>query len=101
MVEGGPILVLPPITIVLEPWKEPLPFFHPEQLALVFELQAIWQIRSTMTYSCTNASTCCMRQYSNAPAGQKCPTCARSFVLQTRNGPHNDDPNDATSDANG
>jgi hypothetical protein len=101
MVEGGPVLAPPPITIILEPWQDPPPFFHLEQLALVFELRS--QMADQIHYDILMHQRIDMlyEAYSNAPAGQKCPTCARPFVLQTRNGPHNDDPNDATSDANG
>ena len=100
-VEGGPVLVPPPITIIPEPWQDPSPFFHPEQLALVFELRSQMEDqihRDILMHQCIDML---YEAYSNAPAGQKCPTCAWNFVLQTRNRPHNGDHNDATSDANG
>ena len=37
--EGGEVLVPPPITITLDRWCVPLPFFHLEQQDLVFDLR--------------------------------------------------------------
>jgi hypothetical protein len=96
-VEGGPVLAPPPITTILDLCQEPPPFFHLEQLALVFELrsQMADQIhRDILMHQCIDML---YEAYSNAPAGQKCPTCARPFVLQPRNGPLSGDPSDATS----
>jgi hypothetical protein len=99
--EGGEVLVPPPISIVPEPWRAPPPFFHLEQLELVFDLrsQMADQVhRGTLMHQRIDML---YEAFSNAPAGQKCPTCARPFALPTRNGPHNEDPSEATSGANG
>ena len=37
--EGGEVLALPPIMVTLDQWRVPPPFFHPEQLELVFDLR--------------------------------------------------------------
>jgi hypothetical protein len=39
-VEGGPVLAPPPLSTLPDFGQEPPPFFHPEQLALVFELRS-------------------------------------------------------------
>jgi hypothetical protein len=100
-VEGGPVLAPPPITTILEPWQDPPPFFHPEQLALVFELRSQMADQIHRDILMHQRIDMLYEAYSNAPADQKCPTCARPFVLQTRNGPLSGDPSDTTSDANG
>jgi hypothetical protein len=38
--EGGPVLVPPPLSTLPDFSQEPPPFFHIEQLALVFELRS-------------------------------------------------------------
>jgi hypothetical protein len=99
--EGGEVLAPPPISIVLEQWRAPPPFFHPEQLDLVFDLRSQMAdkvYRGTLMHQHIDIL---YEAFSNAPAGQRCPTCARPYALPTRNRPHNKDPNKATSGANG
>jgi hypothetical protein len=77
MMEGGEVFAPPPISIVPEPWRAPPPFFHPEQLELVFDLrsQMADQVhRGTLMHQRIDML---YEAFSNAPAGQKCPTCAR------------------------
>jgi hypothetical protein len=38
MVEGGPVLAPPPLSTLPDFFQVPPPFFHPEQLVLVFEI---------------------------------------------------------------
>jgi len=80
-VEGGEALTPPTISIVPKPWYAPTPFFHPEKLELVFNLQSqmVDQIHhDTLMHQRIDMM---YEAFSNAPAGQKCLTCARPFVL--------------------
>jgi hypothetical protein len=85
-VKGGKVLAPPPISIVPRTMACPPPFFHPEQLELVFELQS--QMADQIHHDILMHQRIDMlyEAFSNAPAGQKCLTCARPFVLQTQNG---------------
>ena len=98
--EGGEVLAPPPISIVLEQWRGSPPFFHPEQLDLVFDLRSQMAdkvYRGTLMHQHIDIL---YEAFSNAPAGQRCPTCARPYALPTQNRPHNKDPKKATSGAN-
>jgi hypothetical protein len=99
--EGGKVLAPPPISIAPEQWRAPPPFFHPEQLDLVFDLRsqmADQVYRGTLMHQRIDML---YEAFSNAPTGQRCLTCARPYALPTRNGPHNEDPDKATSGTNG
>jgi len=99
-VEGGPFLAPPPLSTLSDFSQVPPPFFHPEQLTLVFELrsQMVDQIhQDTLMHQRIDML---YEAYSNAPPTQRCPTCARPFVLQPRDDPLNDDPSDTPSGAN-
>jgi hypothetical protein len=95
--EGGEVLAPPPISIAPEQWRVPPPFFHPEQLDLVFDLRSQM---ADQVYHCTlmhQRVDMLYEAFSNAPAGRRCPTCARPYALPTRNEPHNKDLDKATS----
>jgi hypothetical protein len=70
MKEGGKVLAPPPISIVPEPWHAPPPFFHPEQLDLVFDLRsqmADQVYRGTLMHQRIDML---YEAFSNAPAGK-------------------------------
>jgi hypothetical protein len=101
MIEGDEVFVSPPIWIVPEPWHAPPPLFHPEKLELVSDLriQLADQVHhGTLMHQCIDIL---YEAFSNVPKGKKCPMCPRHFSLLTWNGPHNGDPGEATSGANG
>jgi len=101
MMEGDEVFVSPPIWIVLEPWCATTPLFHLEQLELVFDLrsQLADQVHHrTLMHQHINIL---YEAFSNAPKGKKCPMCPIHFSMLNWNGPHNRDPSEATSGANG
>jgi hypothetical protein len=86
-VEGHPVLAPPPLTALPDLCHAPPPFFNLEQLELIFELrsQMADQIhRDTLMHQWIDML---YDAFSNAPETQCCPTCARPFVLQPRDGP--------------
>jgi hypothetical protein len=60
-VEGGPVLAPPPLSTLPDFCQAPPPFFHPEQLELVFELRNQMADQIHGTPSCTNELTCSMK----------------------------------------
>jgi hypothetical protein len=80
-VEGGSVLAPPPITIILEPWKDPPPFFHLEQLALVFELRSQMADQIHRDILMHQRIDMLYEAYSNAPAGQKCSNVRKAFCV--------------------
>jgi hypothetical protein len=99
-VEGSPVLAPPPLSTLPDFCQAPPPFFHPEQLGLVFELrsQMVEQIHRDILMH--QRIDMLYKAYSNAPAAQRCSTYARPFMLQPRDGPLSDDPSDTPSSAN-
>jgi hypothetical protein len=99
--EGGEVLAPPPISTMQEQWHVPPPFFHPEHLELMFDL------RSQMVDQVHRGTLMSQRidmlydAFSNAPAGQRCPTCAQPYVMPAREGTQDEDVDMATSEATG
>jgi hypothetical protein len=97
--EGGKALAPPPISTMQESWHVQPPFFHPEHLDLMFDLrsQVADQVHRGILIS--QRIDMLYDAFSNAPAGQRCPTCAQPFVMPARAGAQEEDVDMATSEA--
>jgi hypothetical protein len=99
--EGGTVLMPPPISFMQEQGRVPPPFFHPEHLELLFDLwgQMVDQVHHGTLMS--QRLDMLYDAFSNAPVGQRCPTCAQPFVMPARAGAQDNDVDMATSEATG
>jgi hypothetical protein len=77
--EGGKVLTPPPISSMQEQWRVPPPFFHPEHLELLFDLRGQMADQVHRGTLMSQRLDMLYDAFSNAPAGQRCPTCAQPF----------------------
>jgi hypothetical protein len=83
--EGGEVLAPPPIPTPSDQWRVPPPFFHPEQLDLVFDLRHQMADQAYRGTLMSQHIDMLYEAFSNAPAKQRCLTCARLYALPARN----------------
>jgi hypothetical protein len=82
MQEEFPILVPPPLNTVKECDQAPPNLFNPEHLELIFDIISYMVDQLHRDTLINNRIDMLFDAFSNAPAKQRCPTCAQPFVLQ-------------------
>jgi hypothetical protein len=94
--EGGTVFMPPPISSMQNQWRVPPPFFHPDHLALLFDLRG--QMENQVHHGTLMGQRMDMLYdaFSNAPPGWRCPTCAQFFIMPAKEKAQDAD---ATSDA--
>jgi hypothetical protein len=98
--EGHPVLAPPPLTAIPEFCPALPPLFNPEQLELIFELRSQMADQIHRDTLMSQRIDMLYDAFSNAPTTQRCPTCARPFVLQPRDDPLTGAPDDIPPGAN-
>lgn len=83
--EGGKVLAPPPISITSDQWCVPSPFFHPEQLELVFDLRRQMADQAYHGTLMSQRIDMLYEAFSNAPTKQRCPMCVRLYALPAWN----------------
>jgi hypothetical protein len=84
--EEFPIVAPPPLNTVEECDQTPPNLFSPEQLELIFDIRGYMADQLHRDTLINNRIDMLFDAFSNAPAKQRCPTCAQPFVLQPNDG---------------
>jgi hypothetical protein len=87
MQENHPILAPPPLNAIPEFNPAPPPLFSPEQLELIFDLRSHMADQLHRDTLISQWIDMLFNAFSNAPAKQHFPTCAKPFMLQPSDDP--------------
>jgi hypothetical protein len=90
--DGGEVLAPPPIPTPSNQWHVPLPFFHSDQLYLVLYLRHQMAYQAYRGALMSQSMDMFYEALSDAPAKQKCPTCARLYAMPAQYEIPSDDP---------
>jgi len=94
--EGGTVFTPPPISSMQNQWCVPPPFFNPRHLELLFDLWSQMVDQGHRGILMGQHLDMLYDAFSNAPMGQRCPTCVQIFMMLAK---ENDQDADATYDA--